>query len=92
MNDDDRLRGLARLLAGTARAHHEATGGVNAEWALWYAERLQGDIDEFVGSSPSVETIRDWLVAADQQHRAEAPDDHWPTYYARLFTEEYADD
>lgn len=89
--DTERRRGLARLLAATARAHHEATGGINERWALWYAEKMAGDIDEFVGYSPAVETVEQWLIAADERYRAESPDDRWPPYYARLFIEEYAD-
>lgn len=91
MDDKQKEHGLARLLADTARAHHEATGGVNADWARWYAERMTGDIDEFVGYSPPVETVEQWLIAADEQYRAEEREERWPPYYARLFIEEYAD-
>jgi hypothetical protein len=87
MSDRDRHHGLMRLLAATARAHHEATGGINSNWAQWYAEYLSGDIDEFVNGSPSVETIRDWLVQADESHRADDPDGRWPPFYATIIIE-----
>lgn len=87
---DEQQRGLTRLLAGTARAHHEATGGTNADWAQWYAEHLTGDIDEFVGHSPSVKDIQSWLVDAEEKHHVEDPDGRWPPFYARFIIEERA--
>jgi hypothetical protein len=90
MVDESAQRGLARLLATTARAHHEATGGINEEWAQWYAEYLADRIDEFVGFSPSVEIIGEWLVAADDKQRAEDPEGRWPPAYARFILEELA--
>jgi hypothetical protein len=90
MVDESAQHGLTRLLAGTARAHHDATGGSNDSWAQWYAEHLAGKIDDFVGFSPSVETIGEWLVAADDKQRAEDPDGHWPSAYARYILAEPA--
>jgi hypothetical protein len=90
MVDADGRRGLTRLLAGTARAHHEATGGINSDWARWYAQHLSEEIDEFVGFSPAVETIQEWLVEADERHRAADPDGHWPSFYARYIIEMHA--
>lgn len=80
----DAARGLSRLLGGTARAHHEATGGVNPGWADWYAEHLHSDIAEFVGYQPTIETIAGWLARADEIHRAERADEKWPPVYAEL--------
>ena len=92
MPDQDRSHELSRLLAATARAHHEATGGINDDWAAWYADHLVGDIDPFVGFSPSAQQVREWLVTADERHRAQAPDDRWPPFYARYILEEHAKD
>ena len=84
----DELRGL---LAETAHAHHEATGGVNPEWAAWYADYLFGKIDPYVGFSPDRATIEGWLTAAEQRHQTEEPDEkYWPTLYARYILEDYA--
>jgi hypothetical protein len=90
MDVADRERGLRHLLAATAQAHHEATGGPNTKWAQWYAERLEGHIDEFVGFSPSVDEITGWLLDADRRQRAEDPDGRWTAFYARMFVEDYA--
>jgi hypothetical protein len=76
--------GLTRLLGRVARAHHEATGGVNPGWAEWYADQLQSDIAEFVGYQPAVDEIVEWLVRADEIHRAERSDEKWPPVYAEL--------
>lgn len=89
MDAAERQRGLARLLAATARAHHEATGGINDDWAAWYAEQLDGDIDRFVGYSPPVQEVAAWLTEADERHRTEASDDRWPPFYAQLILEEF---
>lgn len=84
MADRDSVTQLGRLLAATARSHHEATGGVNEHWAEWYASRLVGEIDSHVGFSPSLDQVREWLTIADEKHRAEAPEARWPFYYAEL--------
>ncbi len=51
---------------------------------------MAGDIDEFVGFSPTVDEIREWLVVSDETHRATAPDDRWPPFYAQYILKEYA--
>jgi len=75
---------LKELLKTTARAHHEATGGINAAWAEWYAEHLREPIRPLLGTAPSVEEIAGWLTAADIEYRAEERDVSWPRYYARF--------
>ena len=92
MDGQQKQRGLTRLLASTARAHHEATGGVNDDWARWYADRMMGAIDEFVGFSPHVDSIHVWLIAAEDKQRTEDPDERWPPAYARYILDEYAQD
>ncbi len=82
MADAQEIRELGRLIRAAGRAHHEAIGGPNPGWPEWYARQLVGAIDDHVGFSPSVDEIAEWLKAADESHRANAPDDHWPTYYA----------
>jgi len=84
MADRARVTELGRLLATAARAHHDATGGVNANWANWYAQHLEGEIDAHVGFSPGVDEITGWLTLADERHRTQAPDQRWPFYYAEL--------
>jgi hypothetical protein len=84
MAESVRVTQLGRLLAATARAHHGETGGTNDQWASWYAARLAGDIDSHVGFSPSVDIIEGWLTVASERHHAEAPESHWPFYYAEL--------
>jgi len=90
--DDEHIERLGGLLAETAHAHHEATGGVNPpEWAPWYADYLQGKIDGSVGFSPDPVTVESWLTMADERHQAEEPETkYWPTLYARYIIEDYA--
>lgn len=93
MADEERIDSLRGLLAETAHAHHEATGGVNRQWAEWYAAYLEGKIDSHVAFSPDPSTIEEWLVAADERHQAEEPETkYWPTLYARYILEDYAVD
>jgi len=73
---------LKELLKSTARAHHTATGGVNAAWAEWYAQHLRDSIGPIIGADPSVEEIAGWLTAADVDYRAEERNMSWPRYYA----------
>lgn len=91
MEREARIEGLRALLAETAHAHHEATGGPNANWADWYGEYLHGKIDAYVGSSPDMATISGWMIAAEKRHESEEPENnYWPTVYARYIVEDYS--
>lgn len=81
---DATIEELKELLKAVARAHHEATGGINAAWAEWYAEHLRDAVAPVIGANPSVEEIAGWLTAADIEYRAEERDVSWPRYYARF--------
>ena len=87
MVDHDRARGLARVLAAAGRAHHAEFGGPHLEWPEWYAAFVHPSIGEFVGFEPAVDEVADWLRQADEDHRAQAPDDPWPPFYARWILE-----
>lgn len=81
---DTTIEELKELLKSVARAHHEATGGVNAAWAEWYAEHLRDAIVPLIGANPRVEEIAGWLTAADIEYTAEKRNVSWPRYYARF--------
>lgn len=85
MNDESQRASLGRLFAQTGHAHHEATGGINPGWALWYAEYLHPRLDDVVGVSPSVEDLERWISSADEEYRRVQPDESWPRYYVDLF-------
>jgi hypothetical protein len=80
-------RDLRRTLGDTARAHHAATGGPNPQWARWYAEYLEERIGPVFDSTPSVDTLTDWLTRADVRYRTEEPEESWPSAYATWFLE-----
>ncbi len=81
------LEGLKERLKEAARAHHAATGGVNDDWALWYAEYLEPRIAADLGAHPSVAVLAEWLATADAEYRAEERGMGWPRYYATRFFE-----
>ena len=56
-------------LVATAKAHHAATGGVNPQWAKWYAEHLVDDLNEALGSNMEVGELESWLIEADRRYR-----------------------
>jgi hypothetical protein len=60
MSDAEARSELEGYLVTTAKAHHKATGGVNPQWAEWYAEHLITDVNRTPvlgsGSSPSEES------------------------------------
>ncbi|MGH8871207.1 MAG: hypothetical protein ACRDWS_04455 [Acidimicrobiia bacterium] len=92
MADRDKVTQLGRLLGAVARDHHEATGGESPRWAEWYAARLRGDIDSFVGFEPTADQIAGWLRQADEMYRAEKPEKPWPYFYAELILDSMAVD
>jgi hypothetical protein len=73
---------MKELLKEAAHAHHEATGGVNAAWAQWYARYLEPRIGRYVGSDPDVDTLATWLSTADVLYRAGEHNMGWPRFYA----------
>jgi hypothetical protein len=75
---------LSELLTAAGRAHHDATGGPDHDWATWYAEFLQHEIDPWLGIDPSVDNLSSLLRMAADKHRDEADDRPWPGYYAEL--------
>ena len=87
MEDDERVIALGRLLASAGRAHHAEFGGPNDGWPEWYAAQVHPAIHEYVDSEPSVDEVAEWLREADVRHRAGAPDERWPRYYARVILE-----
>lgn len=88
MTDRNALEGLVEHLKETARAHHEATGGVNPAWAEWYAEHLIDDVKELSKREMTVQELSVWLADADRRYRAEPPEMSWPRAYATWLLEE----
>ena len=87
MSEPD-LKALVSSFIATARAHHEATGGINPGWADWYAERLVADVNQITGSELSPGELSDWLRDADRRFREDEPDVSWPKAYAAWFIDE----
>lgn len=89
MSDSDLVNESARLLASTARAHHEATGGANPEWARWYAEHLVDDLNEVLNTGLYVDVLEAWLISADRRYREEPQTESWPKVYAGWLVSEH---
>lgn len=83
MSESDVHSDIVHHLVGTAKAHHEATGGVNPRWARWYAERLIDDLNEALQSDMDLDELEQWLIEADRRYRAEPQTESWPKVYAR---------
>jgi NAD(P)-dependent dehydrogenase (short-subunit alcohol dehydrogenase family) len=92
MTDSNLTSEIARHMANTARAHHEATGGVNPQWADWYAERLVDDVNEALGSDMDVAELAAWLADADRRYREEPREESWPKVYAGWLIAEHLSD
>lgn len=82
MDESETHKALVGYLITTARAHHEATGGANPNWAEWYAARLVDDVNNATGSQMSTADLAEWLVAADRRYRSEDQEVSWPKAYA----------
>ena len=92
MADRDKVTELGRLLGKVANEHHEATGGASPGWAEWYAARLEGEIDSYVGFEPSVADLSEGLRSADEKYRESEPGIPWPYFYAELILDSMARD
>ena len=87
MTGRDRQTELRHLLAATAHAHHEATGGENPDWARWYAESMYDELMGILNAQITVQTVEGWLVWADEKYQALETDESWPRWYAMWFLE-----
>jgi hypothetical protein len=70
------------VLINTAKAHHDATGGPNPQWAEWYSEHALDDINRLLGSDMTAIELAEWLTLADLRYREENPEESWPKAYA----------
>lgn len=77
-------------LVATAKAHHAATGGVNPQWASWYAAQLLDDLNEALDADMDAAELEAWLIAADRRYREEPQTASWPKAYAAWLREDYA--
>lgn len=88
MPDSNLYKSLVGLFIETARAHHQATGGVNPQWAEWYAHRMIDSLREITGSGITEVELRDWLIAADVRYNTEPQSQGWPKAYAEWMSDE----
>ena len=80
---------LVGHFVATARAHHEATGGVNPGWAEWYAERLIDDVNAVVPTEMTIKELTRWLEEADRRYRSQDQDKSWPKAYAEWLLDDF---
>ncbi len=81
----DRLVGILEQAHGVHAVVAARTGGVDPDWALFYAWWLLNwsDFAEVVGRSPSLAELTVELTALDTAYRAGPRDLPWPEAYAR---------
>ncbi len=82
MTDSEALSELVGYLVSTAKAHHEATGGVNPQWAEWYAEHLINDVNSVLDADMHIDELAQWLIRADRRYHESSPELSWPKAYA----------
>jgi NAD(P)H-hydrate epimerase len=76
---------LAKLLVATGQAHHEAftaSGGVDPDWAIWYADHTVDQVNDLLGSELSRADLVYEYIGLSREQLAKAPDASWPQYYA----------
>jgi hypothetical protein len=88
MTDSDVNKDLKVALVKAAQGHHAATGGVNPNWADWYAEHLVEDVNRLLGTDKTVDELAGWLSSADERYRSEDPEASWPHAYADWLVED----
>jgi hypothetical protein len=85
---DDRTDRLAGILERAHKVHAvvaERSGGVDPDWALFYAWWLLNwsDFPDVLGRTPSLAELTVELTALDAAYRAGPQELPWPTAYAR---------
>jgi len=87
MNSADQI---STLLAQACDAHHDTfkqTGGVDVDWALWYAKWLAENpkFTDAVGHNVAISKLVYALMALDIDYTEQKPDETWSDYYAQNF-------
>jgi hypothetical protein len=81
----DRLAGILERAHAVHAVVAERTGGVDPDWALFYAWWLLtwSDFAEALGRTPSLTELTVELIALDGTYRAGRQELPWPAAYAR---------
>jgi hypothetical protein len=84
-NQTDRLAGILERAHEVHAIVTERTGGVDADWALFYAWWLLhwSDFPDVLDRRPSMAELTVELTALDAAYRADPRDLLWPAAYAR---------
>ena len=88
----DRISQLTELFIETGKAHHEAfldTGGVDADWPIWYADYLMDKLPGLLEADFTRSELIYLLVRLSREHALEAPGSKWPRYYAQVLAARY---
>jgi hypothetical protein len=76
------------LFKEVGKEHHEAfkeTEGKDAEWPIWYAERLQERLAQQLDSDLTKSRIVFLLMQAEKRRAKKNPKGDWPRFYAKYF-------
>jgi hypothetical protein len=91
-----RAQRLADLFHQTSEDHHvayAATGGVDADWSIWYAGHLlERGLEPLLEAKLLKSDLIYLLVLADKTQNMEAPGARWERYYADFFLRRYGVD
>ena len=94
MSKVELLEELIAIFRATAEAHHQAfieTGGVDPEWASWYAGHMEARLNGALRVRLTHEQIVDLLLRADTDHQHVAPGRDWAIFYAEYFLSEVSE-
>lgn len=87
MFEPERIEKITELLKEASDAHAEAfadSGGSNSEWPSWFAERVEEQLNEILGTDLDRQAIATLLEEAEQEHLITSPGRDWPGYYAEF--------
>jgi hypothetical protein len=92
---DEPVDGVGKLLHEAAETHHQVyriSDGADADWATWYADWLTrlSELPDLLGRRPVRSELTYLLVALDQEHATDAPDQPWEQFYAERLVRHFA--
>ena len=88
--DPTLLADLADLLRRAGHAHHLAyltAGGVDPDWAIWYAGYPRAHLGDRLGAVLSRSELVYRLLKAEQAHTASGAGTPWPEFYSPILVE-----
>ena len=86
------IKEVAEALTAVGSAHHRAfimVNGADADWARWYATKLEPELAGKLAVNLSVDELTGLLPLLEKERELRAPEADWARFYADAIVRRY---